>query len=330
MNETTGMPFWLFWLMLAVILFLIAVLLIRDKGIRDGIKRIFFRIGRKIQDAKIKLKIGKEKERVAALLVELGRKMLALDIHPRGMTAVEENLHRLHSEQDHLDRSIEILQQKIDETARAYERLKTDRELDIKKQEELKAQEVNQLDRLKKVLGDIEKTAAETVKLRARNEKKMAACKKKIDEIKADNDLSKIEKQTKTEELDAQVKTLEQEIRQLTERLDPLYREKGSPEKEIQRIRPVIAGYDEKIRALKEELKTREKEYAARNREQLKEKGELVGKKNQLQRQAEQLFEKLGAAGNEERQEHEALSTLYSDIDRSRDLIKRLEKQLSA
>ncbi|MCP5046557.1 MAG: hypothetical protein GY940_05245 [bacterium] len=333
-NETAGsidggVAYWVFWLMLAVIVFLAAVILIRDKSIREGVKNIFFRVRRKIHDAGVKIKISREKEKAAAFLVELGKKAWEKNIHPDGTGNIDAQLHQLRREEGALENDIEALQKKMDQDRRTFEGYKKDRETAVNEQEQLKSPEVKEFNRLKKQLHDIEKNTTEKEKLKARHEKKVATYKKKIVETREDNTLSKIEIQTTTSQLEGDINRLEQDIKGLTRDLEPLVRERGNPARAIEDIKPRITRYDETIKRFKDELKGREKEYETQKRNQVKKKGNLEEKRRQLQQQANTRFGKLGEVLNARRIENPVLSRLYSELDSVEATIKRLEKQLS-
>ena len=328
MVESSGVPYWVFWLMLVFILFLATVILTRDKGIREGIKNIFRRARKKIHEAKIKLKINKEKEKTAVLLKELGEKIWEKEIEISGASDIKEKLKNLQPKEETSTQSLETIEKEIKENKQAHDRFKAKQDAAMKEQEGLKAPETEALNRLKKELSEIEKSTGEKARLKSKDEKKVTAYKKKIAEIQDDDDLSKIEKKMKSEELERDINGLNREIDQLTRELAPLYEKKGNPGKEIRRIKPKIVKYEEEIKRLKEEQKSRHKENDTKNREQLKTKGDLLGKKNQLKRQKEALFGKLGKTADSHRVENNELAGLYSQIDRVEKTIKELERQM--
>jgi chromosome segregation ATPase len=329
-----GVPYWVFWFMLVIIVVLAAIILTRDKGVRRAIKKIFLRIKKEIHGARIKAAISKEKGKLADLWEKLGEKLwergLHIDSQDENLHEIKMELERLEHEEIHLSREIAVVQAEIEKTDRAFEQFKGERETAVTQQENLKNPGIEELNRLKKELSDIEKAAHEKVKLKSKVEKKLAAHKKKIEEIRLDSDLAKIEKKMKTEEIEKKMETLNREIRELTEELAPLYEKKGDPEKAAAEIEPKIARYDEKIHSLKEELKSGHKEYNRKNREQLKKKGNLLGKKNQVDRQKRIRFQRLGKLGYRKtnRVEDEAFTRLYSEIHRVEEGIRDLEGRL--
>lgn len=329
-----GIPYWVFWFMLVIIFALVVIILIRDKGVREGIKKIFLRIKKEIHGARIKAAISKEKGKLTDLWEKLGEKLWERGLHIDGE---DENLHEIKRELEHLEheetrlaQEIGAVQAEIEKTDYTFHQFKGEQETAVKEQENLKNPEVKELSRLKKALNDIEKAAHEKVKLKSKVEKKLAAHKRKIEEIRLDNDLAKIEKKMKTEEIEKEMETLNREIRDLTEELAPLYEKKGNPEKAIAEIEPKIARYDEKIHSLKEELKARHKEYDQKNREQLRKKGNLLGKKNQINRKKSIRFQRLGKLGFKKtnRIEDEEFNRLYNEIHKVEQAIRDLESQL--
>ena len=58
-----GFPPWAFWLLVIIIVILFTFILIRDRGVREKIKKIFSWIAKKIRMARIRSKINQKKQK---------------------------------------------------------------------------------------------------------------------------------------------------------------------------------------------------------------------------------------------------------------------------
>jgi predicted nucleic acid-binding Zn-ribbon protein len=326
----SGMPYWLFWVMLVVIVFLAAVILIRDKAIREGVLALLFRVRRKIQDTRVRMRISKERERFSALLTELGKKAWGKVPGPAGTGAIGDQLKAVHDDKSDLAGQLDGVQKNMTSGREAFELFRDRQAGAIKEQEALKAPLVEELDRLKGRLKELEKTTGDMARSRAKHEKKAAGLRTRLQEVRTDDSLSKIEKQTQEEQLRRDIEEQDRLARELEHRLKPLEEQQGNPGKEIEKLKPRIDTYNKEISQLKDKLKARQKEYEARRKEHSKQESALESKSKQLERQADILFKQLGEALYKERFPGTDLDPVYAQLDLVEQAVKRMEKQISS
>lgn len=321
-------PHWIFWMMLLLIIFLIAVILIRDKGIREGLKQLFSLMGKRFQHTKAKLALQKEKEKMAALLLELGKKVAETNRYPPGSETIQTHLKDYRQKENQLDKETETLLLEIKQLNHSFEQFNQTQINSLEEQENLKAPLVEQVSQLKKERTLMEKETGNKEKLKIKHEKKIVHHQERLTEIAADPSLSKVEKQNQTRELKTVVTDLEQQVENLNHVLEPLYEKRGNPAQRMQRLTPRILEYDRQIKQIKDERKRREKEFDAQNKAMQKQKENLLTSKKRLLEQAEIQFKKLGEAANENRYDDPRLSIFHTRLDQVKAALKRLQRQL--
>jgi predicted nuclease with TOPRIM domain len=136
--ESITLPIWVFWLLIIVIVILIIFILIRDKGVRNGVKKLFSSITKKIKRARIKGKIDKEKEKKAVLIRKLGESIWEKEIDVSNLDKVKDGLKKLKDEESKVLNEIENLNSKIEKYKEDFGNFKKDQEIKIKENEEEK------------------------------------------------------------------------------------------------------------------------------------------------------------------------------------------------
>jgi chromosome segregation ATPase len=323
-----GLPFWLFWLMLAVIIALSTLIFIRDKGIREGITHMFLGIRKKIHHAKINLQINKEKDEIYQLTTELGGKAWQLQLLPPVTDKLKQQLLSYQKDYEELVQGISALDIKINETSDRFAVYRTTCESSINEQEELKIPLLREFNRIKKECQRIDKNSLDIKKQKTKLEKKVISVQKKQSEVQADVDLSKIEKQSRTKELGDLIIQLTQELQQFQKQLSELNSPAKKSQSEIQAIKPLIAQYDDKIKMLKEELIREEKKYDSEKRKILLGIENLESKRKHSQVEGDLLLKKLGETLLINPIDNKNLTPIYVQIHRVHKSINRLEKRL--
>jgi len=75
-----GLPYWLFWLLLCIILLLLAFIFLRDKNLRRRLSSFLSGARRRISQIRLQSKLKREREKKAALWRELGKKAWSANI----------------------------------------------------------------------------------------------------------------------------------------------------------------------------------------------------------------------------------------------------------
>ncbi len=73
-DSREGLPYWIFWLLLCVILLLVVFIFLRDKSLRQRLNSFFFSIKRKLIKIQLHSKLKKERQKKDELVKELGKR----------------------------------------------------------------------------------------------------------------------------------------------------------------------------------------------------------------------------------------------------------------
>ena len=160
------MASWAFWLLLIIIVFLVVVIFIRDKGIREAVKNLFLRVKKKIHVARIKSKINKENEKKNELLRNLGEEAWRKSVDTGFVIEEKNKVDNLSAEKTSTDAEIERLNGEIETHKKSGDDFSKKQETLIKEQEEKLAPLEKELSRVKKDLHDWEKDLNEKEKLK--------------------------------------------------------------------------------------------------------------------------------------------------------------------
>jgi len=130
-----GLPFWLFWLLLCVILLLLALIFLRDKDLRQRVNRFFFGFRRKITKIRLQSKIKKENRNKIELLKELGKKAWEEEIKPEQVESITKKIEDLEEKKNLNQKELEKINSKIDRLKKEDSEYRQSQEAKIKKQD---------------------------------------------------------------------------------------------------------------------------------------------------------------------------------------------------
>ncbi|MCI0470636.1 MAG: hypothetical protein L0Y73_03155 [Candidatus Aminicenantes bacterium] len=322
------MATWIFWLMLVVIVVLFAVLVIRDSKLRDALKRFFSGIKKKIRVARLRSKIKNENEKIRDLLKKLGEETWRKHVTADFISEEKSSADNLDTEKQGVDAAIEKLNGEIEKNKQAFDEFSKKQDASLKEQDEKRTPLANDLSRLKKELQTREKEVNEREKTIAKLEKKTAAGREKIAEIEKNANLPDEEKKKRKDEIENDIKEATANRDTAQQEMESLGKEKPALEKRIAEIEPVVKELDGKINALKEEKKAEEKKMDEIVAGLKKNRNDSIARQNQLKKELDALFEKIGEKIAKNRVQNSDLAPLYTQIDSLKQTIQDLEKQV--
>ncbi|MDH4198145.1 MAG: hypothetical protein OEW05_12090 [Candidatus Aminicenantes bacterium] len=324
-----GLPTWLFYLLLCVILFLVVFIFLRDKDLRRRISAFLSSAKRKMIRVRLQARVKREKERKVLLWNELGKTAWSEDVPLESasdirekLASVEEERHARQVEWQDLYSRIESLNH-VHQEARtrhaalldalaAERRPHADRHQEVEERLLALAREAEQAP---------EKLTAAEYEIRATEEEMRAA----VD----DRTLGDAERTARHEKGRERIRALRASQEELRARAPDLETERAALAAEESRLRlqldenaarreQALADWQKRDGLFQTEMRGLEK---ARDRVQ----GRLV----ELKSMSEPLFEGFGKALDEARPEHELLALLYFQIDgverRIQELAARIE-----
>jgi len=324
-----GLPFWLLWLLLCVILLLVALIFLRDKDLRRRISAFLSGARRHMLRLRLQAKLKSEKEKKRALWRELGKQAWNEDVHA---ACIDEECARLSVLDDEIGRHqktwhdvysrIEVLGREHDAAVQRFREL-------IAEQEEARRPHQEEMlalaNKKKGLLEALEASLRETESA----ESQLRAADKDVRQIEANAKLSEPDRTARLDKARQKAGALTALIRALRDQSPRLQEERYRLDRRLEEVEARVRVFNAAIARIEEEyrerLQAREKEI----REWQKAKDRLQDKIVDVKRLMEPLFENVGRILDEARLDHEELSVIYFQIDgvnkASADLEERLE-----
>ncbi len=306
-GSSEGLPYWIFWLLLCVILLLVVFIFLRDKDLRRRINLFLFGAKKKLIKIRLQARLKREYRKNSELLRNLGKKSWENNIIIPNGEKVRQELTKLEQlKQEHEQESNDV-QSKITG-------LETDLEKFIQNHTDSVTEQESQIKPYQEKLAII-KDEEKVLEIEVMQKQK------ELEGIVRGIGSSENMSDEKSEKLDKKRKKLDKTIKKLVEKRLSLEKERKDHIEKIEEL-------DKKLKKIEEGGKKRVREFQREIKEWKKAKEKLHEKIMSVEKKKEPLFESLGRQADEARLDQEELSVFYSQIDRSNERIKELEEQI--
>jgi chromosome segregation ATPase len=301
-----GLPNWIFWLLLSIILLLLFFIFLRDKDLRRRLSAFLSGAKRTMLRLRLQAKLRKERVKKSELLKELGRKAWSEDIQVEGTAEVWRRLKVLEEEKSARQMEWHEIYSQIEALGKRHEDVRKSQHEAVRAEEVLKKPFEDRMTELKGLEKDLKKQRAQAEKeIRDAGAGPRAAAK---------------------ENAEAAGSTIDEQ----KDRLAGIGEEEARLEEEKATVQAELDARDRKIHEM--ELKHREEDQVREKgiREWEKKKETVQQRISELKKTSEPLYEGLGKTLDESRMEHKKLALCYSQIDgvnmAIQDLQTRIEK----
>ena len=323
-----GLPIWLLWFLLCVILLLIAFIFLRDKDLRRRISAFLSGARRHMLRLRIQAKLRKENEKKVALWRELGKQAWDEDIHA---SCIEEECARLSVLDQEIGRHQKTwhdVYSRIEVLGREHESALLRFRTLVSEQEEARQPHQEEMlalaNRKKEILETLEASFREA----EASEAQIAAVEKDARQIEANTRLAAADRTARSDKARDKAAALAAVVRSLRERTPLLQEERYRLERRLEEVEGRVRVFNAAIHRIEEEyrgrLQVREKEI----REWQKAKEHVQDKIVDVKRLMEPLFENVGRILDAARFDHEELTVIYFEIDGVNKAIADLEARL--
>jgi DNA repair exonuclease SbcCD ATPase subunit len=102
-----GLPYWIFWFMLCVIVLLLAFIFLRDKELRQRVNEFLSGAKKRMKRAQLKMKANREKRRKDDLVKELGQRAWTAHVPGEAYEPAYQDLDRIAKEVSGLDAELD-------------------------------------------------------------------------------------------------------------------------------------------------------------------------------------------------------------------------------
>ncbi len=327
-NASRGVPVWVVWSLVVIVILLLVFILIRDKRARGGLKKFFTWIANKIRVARLKARIGKKVQERSRLMIQLGQTIWEKQIvHPEIEPEVQE-IRKLKEDEATLIHEIQKLDDEIQKLKTRSEEANQDQEARISEIEKEKKPLDLRHKELVRERDSIETSIKENEKSRTKVARTIENHMRELEKVDRDEYLSKIEKDMKRKEQEKEIEALKEKQPRIQASLTKAGEEKEKIGKRIADSSIEIKKIEDRLNGLKKEYRERQTKDEEEIENLQKSRKALSIKKIGLQKQLSILFEKLGEKINQKRIESEALKAIYSSIDQLNKNIHELEQKI--
>lgn len=323
-----GLPFWLLWFLLCVILLLVVFIFLRDKDLRRRISAFLSGARRHMTRLRLQAKLKKEKGKKTVLWRELGKQAWDEDIQAAcieeectQLSALDEEIGRHQKTWHDIFSRIEVLGREHDAALKRFRAL-------VAEQEEARRPHQEEMlalaNKKKEILEALEASLREAEAAEAQ----LPAVEKDIRQIEANPKLGESDRTTKLDKARDKVASLTGLVRALREKAPLLQEERYRLERRLEETEARVRVFNAAIHRIEEEyrerLHVREKEI----REWQKAKDRIQDKIVDVKRLMEPVFENVGRILDAARFDHEELAVIYFQIDGVNRTISELESRL--
>lgn len=323
-----GLPYWILWLLLCVILLLVAFIFLRDKDLRRRLDSFFFGIKKKMTKMRLQSILKRERKKHDDFLRDLGQKAWEEKVPLKTGENINGELAKLEKAKAEYKKEISDIE------AEVFSLRKSLGEISLKLGAQKQGLE-SEASRLMKDVAGIEalEKDVETQVLQHQVEyekvgKKLNLANKNIFDADNDSELSEEEKKTEKSTSENEAEEWEKEKTKIDKKIQNLIAKKAKLEEQVSENKKRQDECSHEIMQVDEEKKDEIRKFQKEIREWEKSREKLQDKVQHLEKQMSPLFYNLGKLVSEARVKHKELVLLYSRIDRSQKRQKDIDTQI--
>jgi chromosome segregation ATPase len=323
-----GLPYWIFWLLLCIIILLLAFIFLRNKDMRRRLDSFFSGIKKNLIKIRLHSILKRENRKQENFILEIGQKCWEEGIEISTGEAVlsklasmEETLSAKRSEQKESEKNIQDLKKNLEKIQKKH---------DIN-QTQLETDKNSIYQRLIKIRGKDNEISLQIIqhqKSREATVKKINATNKKVYELNNSKDLSAEKTNAEKEESTKKIKCLAKDIKEIDQAIDEQIKKKTKLEKEAEKQKDKKSEYNQQIKSINEKNKHEIRRFHKEVKEWEKTRYKVTEKILEIDKNKKPLYQNLGRLANDKRIDHKELAILYSKIDRSYNRENIIKKQI--
>ncbi len=323
-----GLPYWIFWFLLCIIILLLSFIFLRNKDMRRRLDSFFSGIKKNLIKIRLHSILKRENMKQENFILEIGQKCWEESIEISTGEAVlsklasmEEILSAKRSEQKEREKKIQDLKKTLEKVQKKHDinqaQLETDKNA------------INQrLIKISEKENAISLQIIQHQKSREATVKKMNDTNKKVYELNNSKDLSAEKTNAEKEESTKKIKCLAKDIKEIDQAIDEQIKKKTKLEKEAEKQKDKKSEYIQQIKSINEKNKHETRRFHKEIKEWEKTRHKVTVKILEIDKNKKPLYQNLGRLVNDKRIDHKELAILYSKIDRSYHRENNIKKQI--
>jgi chromosome segregation ATPase len=323
-----GLPYWILWLLLCVILLLLAVIFLRDKDLRRRLSSFLSGARRRMLQLRLQAKLRREREKKRSLWKELGKRAWSEDLASdcissecERLAALEEEMHLHQMTWHEIYSKIEALGKEHEEESLRFRALIREQE-EARKPHEEERKALNA--RASEILDAIGGTAWEIDSA----EGQLRGVDKEVRSIEDNPKIPDPEKTPRLGQAHERAAALAEKVASLQAKLPLLHEEREGLEERQAECEARIEVFNQRIGEIEDEQRESNRIHEREIRDWMRKKQRAQDKIVELQRLMEPLYESMGQALDEARVFQNSLTVVYFQIDAVNQNIRDLEARI--
>jgi len=324
-----GLPYWIFWLLLSIIVLLMLFIFLRDKDLRRRLDLFFARIRKKLTVIRLHSLLKKEGQKQESFFTEIGQKAWDEKIRIEAGDALFRDLASLEEKKSGLEKERNVMNSKITTLKKNLEDYQQSQELQQSNLETQKIPFNKKLASIRDKEKAIEHNVMKCQHTREDNIKKLNHANKETLEVDDNSTLSLEEKKSAKSDLKELIGSLEGKIKEIDTEVSELVKKKTDQENNALGQQRKIDEINQKIKTIADEKKQEIRKFQKEIKEWEKSREKIEEKVKAIEKEKSPLLNNLGKLVNEERIEHKELAVFYSKMDRTFKRKQDIETQIS-
>lgn len=327
-TEAEGLPYWILWLLICIILLLVIFIFLRDRDLRRRLDNFFFGAKKRFIKLRLQVKLRKEKRLRQEILKELGENAWKEKAGLNEDNGVWKKLNLLEDRKKVLQKELREVEAKIAELNLSSQKTKEKFEEGRSRIEKEKFVLSGKISELNSRKSEIIKDIADKNQKSGNIASEINLLREQLIELeknkKANKDikqLSKVNQEERIKELQGKKQAIESEIKENLE-------EKEKLEKESSKFNGEMKELENNYFELKENESNQIQRINNELKEWEKEKNKLLKSIDENKKQKHPLFVELGKTLEKTREEYDSFVVFYSQLDRVNKSIQEIEIKL--
>jgi chromosome segregation ATPase len=323
-----GLPFWLLWFLLCVILLLVVFIFLRDKDLRRRISAFLSGAKRHMLRLRLQAKLKKERDKKVSLWRELGKQAWNEDVQAGCIEAECARLAELDQEIGRHQKTWHDVYSRIEVLGREHDAaLKRFRAL-VAEQEEARRPHQEEMLALANRKNEILEALESSLREAETAESQLAAARRDIRQLEATARPSESDRAVRLDRAREKEAALIGLITALREKTPRLQEERYRLDRRLEEVEARVRVFNAAIERIEAEYRERLQATEREIREWQKARERTQDKIVDVKRLMEPIFETVGRILDEARFDHEDLTVLYFQIDGVDKAIADLEARL--
>lgn len=324
-SSEEGLPYWIFWFLLCIILLLVIFIFLRDKDLRQRLNSFFFGIKKRLIKMRLQARLRLIRKKKLALISELGRRAWENQVVLKDDYAVSQELDSLDEQKEACEKEltsirteITALKEVLENQTRRYESLikeeqESQRTCNIQIQEAKNSEKQIEADVLKSQM-ELEETA-----------KRIQQTHREERALQDQDALTEEEKRNRRESLHISRGRLSRGKQDIDQHIHALVEEKAESHQGRKQFQKTFQDHGRQIKSIRDEQKKQISDLQKEIHEWEKNQQKVLEKVTKIEKNKIPLFEELGTHVEQNRVEDKSLVILYSKIDRRAKRISDIE-----